>query len=107
MHFAFRWIWCGAVMLAAAGCGESRVHVLPEIQRIHRVAVVNMADAGGKALPESEFFTNEFVSVGFSVVERGHLQDVIKEAFTQTGYLDERSVAQWGRGLGIGAYRLR
>ena len=37
------------------------------------------------------------------MVERGHLQDVIKEAFTESGYLDERSVAQWGRGLGIEA----
>ncbi len=87
--------------LAVAGCGEKRVHVLPEIEQINRVAVVNLAAHGGKGPAEAEFFTNEFVSVGFSVVERGHLQDVIKEAFTATGYLDERSVAQWGRGLGI------
>jgi hypothetical protein len=76
---------------------------MPEIASINRIAVVNLADREGKATPESEFFTNEFVSVGFSVVERGHLQEVIKEAFTSAGYLDERSVAQWGKGLGIEA----
>lgn len=86
-----------------AGCGGQRVHITDDINRINRVAVINLADAAGKATPESELFTNEFVSLGFSVVERGHLQDVIKEAFTESGYLDERSVAQWGRGLGIEA----
>lgn len=85
------------------GCGGQRVHITDDINRINRVAVINLADAAGKASPESELFTNEFVSLGFSVVERGHLQDVIKEAFTESGYLDERSVAQWGRGLGIEA----
>ncbi len=92
---------CAVLVTMAAGCGSSRVHILPDVQHIHRVAVINLADKAGKPSPESEFFTNEFVSVGFSVVERGHLQDVIKEAFTSTGYVDERSVAQWGRGLGI------
>lgn len=85
----------------SAGCGESRVHILPGLEQVHRVAIINLPDRTGKVSPDSEFFTNEFVSVGFSVVERGHLQDVIKEAFTSTGYLDERSVAQWGKGLGI------
>ncbi len=85
------------------GCAPKRVHIMPEVAQINRVAVVNLADRTGKPSPESEFFTNEFVSLGFSVVERGHLQEVIKEAFTSTGYLDERSVAQWGRGLGIEA----
>lgn len=90
-----------ALLMFAVGCGSSRVHILPELQQIHRVAVINLADRNGTASPDSEFFTNEFVSVGFSVVERGHLQEVIKEAFTSTGYLDERSVAEWGKGLGI------
>lgn len=85
------------------GCGGSRVHITEDVGRINRVAVINLADAAGQPSPESEFFTNEFVSIGFSVVERGHLQNVIKEAFTTSGYLDERSVAQWGRGLGIEA----
>jgi len=99
---SLHWLAAGiGLAVWAAGCGESRVHVLPDVQQIHRVAVVNLTDRSGKPTPESEFFTNEFVSVGFSVVERGHLQDIIKEAFTETGYLDERSVAQWGRGLGI------
>ena len=88
---------------ASGGCASQRVHILPEIAGISRIAVINLADSEGKISPESEFFTNEFVSVGFSVVERGHLQEVIKEAFTSTGYLDDRSVAQWGRGLGIEA----
>lgn len=85
------------------GCAPKRVHIMPEVAQINRVAVINLADRTGKPSPESEFFTNEFISLGFSVVERGHLQEVIKEAFTSTGYLDERSVAQWGLGLGIEA----
>lgn len=86
------------------GCGpQKRVHIMPEVAQISRVAVINLADRDGKPTPESEFFTNEFVSIGFSVVERGHLQEVIKEAFTTAGYLDERSVAEWGKGLGIEA----
>jgi len=85
------------------GCAQKRVHIMPEVAQINRVAVINLADRTGKPSPESEFFTNEFISLGFSVVERGHLQEVIKEAFTSTGYLDERSVAQWGLGLGIEA----
>ncbi len=93
-----------AVLGAAAfGCGGPRVHITDDVATINRVAVINLADSAGRATPEAEFFTNEFVSLGFSVVERGHLQDVIKEAFTTSGYLDERSVAQWGRGLGIEA----
>ena len=82
------------------GCAAKRVHILPGVQDIHRVAVVNLSE-GTRPSSESEFFTNEFVSVGFAVVERGHLQEVIKEAFTQSGFLDERKVAEWGRGLGV------
>lgn len=91
----------GAVL--SVGCGGQRVHITDDVNQISRVAVINLADAAGKATPESEFFTNEFVSLGFSVVERGHLQDVIKEAFTESGYLDERTVANYGRGHGIEA----
>ncbi len=104
MSLAIRFHLAAVVVPILVGCGPiKRVHIMPEVAGIDRVAVVNLADRGGKPRAESEFFTNEFVSLGFSVVERGHLQEVIKEAFTSTGYLDERSVAQWGRGLGIEA----
>jgi len=98
-----RFVILSGMAAAIAGCGDSRVHITADVHRIKRVAIINLADAQGRPSPESEFFTNEFVSLGFSVVERGHLQDVIKEAFTSSGYLDERSVAKWGRGLGIEA----
>lgn len=103
VHQIFTRPLVAGLVVFIAGCGGQRVHITDDINRINRVAVINLADAAGKATPESELFTNEFVSLGFSVVERGHLQDVIKEAFTESGYLDERSVAQWGRGLGIEA----
>ncbi|MBN1346908.1 MAG: hypothetical protein JXQ73_29735 [Phycisphaerae bacterium] len=83
------------------GCAPKRVHITPEVAAISRVAVVNLADRAGKARPESEFFTNEFVSVGFSVLERGHLQELLDAAFTSTGYVDERTIATKGKGLGI------
>ena len=98
-----RFVTLAGMVAVISGCGGSRVHITPDLKRIKRVAIINLADAQGRPSPESEFFTNEFVSLGFSVVERGHLQDVIKEAFTSSGYLDERSVAKWGRGLGIEA----
>jgi len=94
-------ITAGIIPLAA-GCGGGRVHIRPELAQIDRVAVINLAEVKkDQPLMEGEYFTNEFVSVGFMVVERGHLQDVLREAFTQSGYLDERTVAQEGRGLGI------
>ncbi len=83
------------------GCAPKRVHIMPEVAAINRVAVINLADRTGKPSAESEFFTNEFVSLGFSVLERGHLREILDEAFTEHGYLDEQTIAQRGRGLGI------
>jgi len=91
-----------AAVLVTAGCGPKRVHIRPELARIDRVAVVNLDEVRkGEPVPEGEYFTNEFVSVGFLVLERGRLQDVIRAAFTKSGYLDEHTVAEWGKGLGI------
>jgi hypothetical protein len=94
--------WAVIAVSLTAGCGEKRVHIRPELARIDRVAVVNLDEVRkGDPVPEGEYFTNEFVSVGFLVLERGRLQDVIRAAFTKSGYLDEHSVAEWGKGLGI------
>jgi len=85
------------------GCAPKRVHILPEVAGISRVAVFDPNNLAGAPTPESEIFTNEFVSLGFSVLERGHLKEVLAQAFTDHGYLDEATIAKFGRGLGIEA----
>jgi hypothetical protein len=78
------------------------VHVTQGWQGVQRVAVVDVSTTreGNEAV---EYFTNEFVSLGYEVVERSNLGEILKEGFSKSDYLDQETLAEWGRGKAVQA----
>jgi hypothetical protein len=85
----------------ASGCADKRITLVDKLQTVKRVAIIDISE---NTRPEAgEFFTNEFLSVGFEVVERSNLDRIIKEGFAKNEYLDPQTLAEWGRGKAVQA----
>lgn len=89
-------------MLLTGGCGApGNVKVLDQLHGIQRVAIVDVSAAGQEE--GVEYFTNEFVSIGYEVVERANLSQILQEGFSKSDYLDQETLAAWGRGKAVRA----
>jgi hypothetical protein len=98
------WAGVAAALLVAcplAGCGDKRITLVDRLRTVNRVAIIDLSENTDPAA--GEFFTNEFISLGYEVVERSNLDRIIKEGFAKNEYLDPETLAEWGRGKAVQA----
>lgn len=96
-------VLCFAVLLAFsfACAGKKRITLVDGLRNVSRVAIVDISQ--GVGLEAGEFFTNEFIGLGYEVVERSNLDRIIQEGFSKNDYLDSQTLAEWGRGKAVQA----
>jgi len=68
----------GTLLLVShlAGCGPQRITLVDKLQTVRRVAIVDVSQDVG--LDAGEPFTNEFISLGYEVLERSNLDQIIR-----------------------------
>lgn len=90
------------LLACAFACGEKkRITMVDKLRNVSRVAIVDISQ--GVGLEAGEFFTNEFIGLGYEVAERSNLDRIIKEGFSKNDYLDPQTLAEWGRGKAVQA----